>query len=117
MILQPQEIEVWYLIPAVRRELARYLLKKGFNQKNVAKIIGTTEASVSHYIKSKRGNEIKLPVKVTSEIEKSAARLANGSCIVKEIQLICNYSKKTKFLCELHEKYSDARLCRCGCCL
>lgn len=115
MILQPQEIEVWYLIPAVRKELAKALVKRGINQKKTAEILGTTEACISQYIKSKRGN-LKLPKEVINEIEKSAERLSKGACVIKEVQAICSYSKKTRFLCNLHKKYSNKILCGGACC-
>ena len=33
----PQEIDVWYIIPAIRREFAKGLLKKGLKQREIAK--------------------------------------------------------------------------------
>ena len=43
----PQEIEVWYLIPAIRAELAKELLKEGINQTKIASILNITNAAVS----------------------------------------------------------------------
>lgn len=55
----PQEIEVWYLLPAMRRELARVLLAEhDLKQKEVAKLLGVTEAAISQYKKSKRAGDI-----------------------------------------------------------
>ena len=52
--LMPQEIEVWYIIPAVRRELAKSMVKIGLKQKQIAVTLGITEAAVSQYLKLDR---------------------------------------------------------------
>lgn len=55
----PQEIEVWYLLPSMRRELTRVLLENhDLKQKEVAKLLGVTEAAISQYKKSKRAGDI-----------------------------------------------------------
>jgi len=55
----PQEVEVWYVIPAIKRELSKSMMKdNGLSQKNVATLLGVTEAAVSQYINSKRANEV-----------------------------------------------------------
>ena len=55
----PQEIEVWYLLPAIRKELARKLLTDfTLKQKEVAKILGVTEAAISQYKKDKRASDL-----------------------------------------------------------
>ena len=66
----PQEIEVWYIIPAIRRELTKILIKQyNLKQKKVAMLLGISEAAISQYLSNKRGQEIKFP----KEMEKSFA--------------------------------------------
>ena len=36
----PQEIEVWYIIPALRRELAKQMVEAGLTQKKIADLMG-----------------------------------------------------------------------------
>ena len=49
----PQEIEVWYLIPALRRELANIFIKNyNLNQKETAKILGITRATLYEKLKN-----------------------------------------------------------------
>lgn len=103
---QPQEIEVWYVLPAIRRELARAMIEKGVMQKKIAKILGVTEASISHYVKDKRGGRIKLSEKVKEEIKKSADIILKDQYkLVDEIQRICNIIKKQKELCKIHHQF------------
>ncbi|HIH66091.1 MAG TPA: transcriptional regulator, partial [Nanoarchaeota archaeon] len=53
-LLHPQELEVFYFIPAIRKELSVQMKKKGKGQREIANLLGITEAAVSQYISSKR---------------------------------------------------------------
>ena len=39
-VLQPQELEVFYVIPALRREFSLRLKESGKSQKDIAKVLG-----------------------------------------------------------------------------
>ena len=55
----PQELEVWIVLPAIRKELAKVLVSEyHLSQRNAASAIGVTESAVSQYFKEKRGNDI-----------------------------------------------------------
>ena len=54
MKLMPQEIEVRYILPALRKELA-IELSKDMKQKEVANILNITQSALSQYHKEKRG--------------------------------------------------------------
>ena len=47
----PIELEYWFILPALRRAVAQTLKDEGLKQKQVAKILGITEAGVSQYLK------------------------------------------------------------------
>ncbi|MBR9675833.1 helix-turn-helix domain-containing protein [Candidatus Woesearchaeota archaeon] len=114
---QPQELEVWYLIPSIRRELAINLKNQGLKQKQIAQKLNITEPAVSNYIKNKRANTMRLSSVVLEEIELSAKKLYNNkSNLVKEIQSICELAKKTKLLCKLHYE-RGFKLKNCDVCL
>ena len=52
----PCESSVKFIIPAVRFLIAKRLIEKyGFTQTSAAKALGTTQAAISHYMRSKRG--------------------------------------------------------------
>jgi predicted transcriptional regulator len=73
MYLLPQEVEVWYIIPAVRKELAKLLTNKyGLSYEKAGKILGISKAAVSQYISDKRANKVKLTPETKKEAEKSA---------------------------------------------
>ncbi len=100
----PQEIEVWYLIPALRRELAKIFIKDyGLTQKKAAENLGITNAAISQYLSSKRAKEINFTEKETSEIKKAAEKIIkkNGD-LMKELYNLCVLLRKSKTICEMH---------------
>lgn len=115
----PQEIEVWYLIPALRRELARIFIEEyGLKQKKAAECLGITEAAISQYIKLKRGKEIKFSDKALKEIRKSAKEvIENNADIMKKIYELCISMRKSKAMCDFH-RLQDKRISKsCDVCL
>lgn len=102
--VMPQEIEVWYLIPALRRELAKIFIKDySFTQKKSAEILGITNAAISQYLSSKRGEKINFKEKEVKEIKKSAEKIIkkNGN-LIKELYDLCVLLRKSKIICDMH---------------
>ena len=98
----PQEIEVWYILPAIRKELVVALKETGKAQKEIAKLLNITEAAVSQYTKEKRGTEISFPAEVKEFIKKAAAEITDAATAFHQIQRISEHIKHTKVLCQLH---------------
>jgi len=101
----PQEIEVWYIMPTIRKELCNILLDKhNFNQKEIAKLLDITEAAVSQNKKEKRGQHVKLPDSVLSELNISAIKIVNNeSTVFRETQNILNHIRNTSTICDIHK--------------
>jgi uncharacterized protein len=116
----PQEIEVWYIIPAIRRELARSMLKKGLRQKDVADRLGVTDAAISQYLKSKRASGVRFDSAMRGEIEKSAERVIKGGNVMKEIQCIVRLCRKEGLVCRTGKRLGNSpegcRACFSGVC-
>ena len=117
MYLLPQEIEVWYIIPAVRKELAKLLTRQyEFSYEKAGEILGISKAAVSQYLSNKRANKIELDVKVKKEIVKSAKILVKDQKnVLSEIQRVLKYIKDKKCLCDVCKKYNQNVLNYCGC--
>ncbi|MDP2628431.1 MAG: transcriptional regulator [Nanoarchaeota archaeon] len=102
--VMPQEIELWYLIPAIRRELAKIFINEyGFSQKKSAQILGITEAAISQYLSSKRANEIKFSAREIEEIKKTAKKIVNNE--KESMKFLYNLStifRGSKIICKLH---------------
>ncbi len=73
----PCENVVWYVLPAIRSELAKELAKV-MSQKEISEILGITQAAVSQYVSNKRGSKIELQDDVKGVIANLAADIARG---------------------------------------
>ncbi len=92
--MMPQEVEVWYVLPAIRRELAKVMKTKvvtrtnedgekvdhKVTQKEIARMLGVTEPAITQYLLKKkgqrsRGDQVSLPDHILKEIDKSADRM------------------------------------------
>ncbi len=113
----PQEIEVWYIIPAVRRELAKVLAERhGLKQKKIAEILGTSEAAISQYLSKKRANEIKFPKTMERDFQQSAKEIIkDNKKVVKEIMALVSLTKKNGLSCKMCKKYNKGVLSMCSC--
>jgi uncharacterized protein len=113
----PQEIEVRYIIPAIRGKLAHVLVEeKEVSQKQTAKLLGLTEAAISQYINGKRGNEVIFSESVVDEIRKSAdAIIKDKGRVVAELYHISHLTNVKQILCDMHRKQSkgldDCTIC------
>jgi len=113
----PQEVEVWYVIPSLRRELTKSLVELGLTQKEIAKKLQLTEPAVSQYLKGKRGKDIKFTPAVLKQIKISANRIKNStskSVTSKEIFRLTSYIRKT-CLCKIHKGLDKERKNCCVC--
>ena len=116
----PQEVEVRYILPAIRRELAKTLIE-GHNksQKETAGILGLTEAAISQYQHSKRAKEVVFSDKVLVEIRVSAAKIlaekSNRQRVIAEMYRISNLTTVRHILCDLHRAQSKD-LAKCNVC-
>jgi predicted transcriptional regulator len=108
----PQEIEIWYIIPAIRREIAKGLIKKGLKQREVARILGVTDAAVSQYFSSKRGSEVRFNQRIKREVKASVDNIIKGSIVMKEIQNICRLCKEDQICCYIHKHHGAPKDCR-----
>ncbi|MFH1500985.1 MAG: transcriptional regulator [archaeon] len=111
----PQEIEVWYIIPGIRRELARELTQKhDLTYEKAGNILGVSKAAISQYLKNKRAKEIKFSDSVKKEIEKSAKVIVkDNKMAVREIMRLISVVKKSKCACDICKKHNKGILDIC----
>ena len=117
MYLLPQEIEVWYIIPAIRKELSKQLTRKHeMSYEKAGGVLGVSKAAVSQYLSNKRANKIKLSPEVKKEIVKSAKVITkNPREALGEMQRILKYMKDKKCSCDVCKKYNKDVLNYCDC--
>ena len=107
----PCEIVVWYVIPAIRSELAKELLNLGMKQKDVSELMDITQPAVSQYITDKRGSGIKLDENVRKMIHEFARQLSEGEAtkadLISKTCTICKHVQTTDVLAQLNINKED----------
>ena len=118
MKLMPQELEVWYLIPSLRKELAKIFISEfKMTQKQVSEILGITESAISQYLKSKRGNGLKFSKDEIKEIKKTANKIILDEKNSREhFYKLCLRLRGCKSLCKLHKKQDNSVPKNCSLC-
>jgi predicted transcriptional regulator len=114
----PCEVIVWYVIPTIRAELAKELVKMGMSQKEISQRLGITQSAVSQYIKDKRGKCIPINKEVRKGIKLFAKQVMtekNPKDTIPGLCMVCAIVKSSGSLCELHKK-DDASLEGCDVC-
>ena len=130
--MMPQEVEVWYVLPAIRRELAKVMKTKTvtrvndehkITQKEIARMLGVTEPAITQYLLKKkgqrsRGDQVGLPESILKEIDKSAdnmiadyenVRLLDDEDIfqtmTREINHIIKFMRDAGVMCDIHREF------------
>lgn len=113
--LLPQEMEVWYIIPAIRKELAKILTKKyDLSHEKAGEILGISKAAVSQYLSKKRANKIKFPKEIKIHLNVSARLLVkNPQQGLREIEKILKKIKEKRVSCDVCKKYNREILNYC----
>ena len=105
-LLQPQEIEGWYILPAIRRELAIAMKDLNLEQKKIAELLGVSPAAISNYFTEKRATEVKFDEETRKEIVKAAKEIIkDNKQIIPEVQKLLKLMWANKVVCEIHKEY------------
>jgi predicted transcriptional regulator len=115
MKVLPQEIEVWYVIPAIRKALTICLVRDhGLSYEKVGNALGISKAAISQYHKNKRAAKVRLPSLALEEVGKSCKRIVGKKGdSVEEIQRILGLMRKRDLKCGVCEKEENGILKGC----
>lgn len=105
-----QEIEFWYVIPAVRRALALEMHKLGMKSVDIAKNLGISKAAISQYFNNSRALEFKFDNNIKNMIKNSAERIIKGDNYAFEIQKIVRMIRDNGSACLFHHKKENLEL-------
>ncbi|MHA2074378.1 MAG: transcriptional regulator [Candidatus Hodarchaeales archaeon] len=105
-LVQPQEVIVWYVLPAIRRELTNTLIYTySIPQKEIAKRFGLTEPAISQYKKGIRG-DVEFESKIMDAIQESARKIAEEEASApREVQRVLKFIEKSGLMCNFHKKF------------
>lgn len=108
-IIQPQEVEVFYILPAIRSRMASALKGQGMKQKDIAGLLCVQESTISQYMTSKRAADVKFNGLIDKEIAASVGRIKTKEDLVRETQKILELARKEKILCNVHKAVADVQ--------
>lgn len=103
-VLHPQEVEVFYILPSIRKAFAEAFKAEGWKQSRIAEVMGVTESAVSQYLKEKRAMDVTLPDAVKAKVHAAAKKTKDQSQFVFETQQLLDFMLKTKATCDVHRQ-------------
>jgi predicted transcriptional regulator len=106
-MIMPQEVEVFYVIPTIRREMALVMKSSGKKQKEIAKLLCVEESTISQYVNNKRAAEIRLNERIKKAVADSAGNVKDKASLVSEMQKILKLIKEDNALCDIHRAVAD----------
>jgi predicted transcriptional regulator len=111
----PCELVVRFVLPAFRSLVAKELIEKHHISQVVAsELLGTTQAAVSYYLYSKRGDKVMKKLESMPTI-RSAAKEVAKKMVDKKFSLadsmskfctLCMALRKSDIICDLHHDYA-----------
>lgn len=117
-MIQPYELVVNKVLPAVRARLAQILTEEsGMKQVEVARRLGVTQAAVSHYNSGSRGADtdiLALFPEVEEFCQDLARRIAGGLQKPEEVAILNEFSRRlimTERFCNYHRRLADLGDC------
>ena len=103
-LIFPQEIEVWYILPVIRKKIAQKLAEKSMPQHKIAELMGVTPAAISQYKKQKRAKEELFDTVLEKELEISVKTIiADQSSLYSEIIRLNEIVKKRGIICKIYQ--------------
>lgn len=112
----PCEIIIQYVLPAFRALVAKNLIERyNFTQTAAAKKLGTTQAAVSHYLHSKRGekqiNQLEADPEVMAAVDEVTKGIVNETFSSIDTMIafckLCMTLKSEKFVCKMHKDHGS----------
>ncbi len=77
------------MLPRIRADIAKELVKMGLSQKEAAKKLGVTPSAVSQYLHKKRGGKAKMPKDYGKMVEATAEKLLEADDEAVVLALLC----------------------------
>ncbi len=115
-LLNPQELEVYYVLPALRRELAKAMKELGKSQKEIAGNLGVTEAAVSQYLHQKRATDVNFTKDLQKDIQESASVINDRNSFLVATQKLIRKIRGDRFICDVCKSQNKGTPKACSMC-
>jgi len=124
-MLVPCEIAVKCVAPVIRALVAKELMQNyNLKQSDVAKLLGTTQATVSNYMRKVRGKAIDVgeDEEILASVKEIARLLSLHEAFprkfISKFCYICTAIRRKGYMCKLHKRLEiGASLEECDICL
>ena len=112
----PCEPVVRYVLPAFRSLVARELVEKySFSQITAARTLGTTQAAISHYLYSRRGNKRMKQLEAIPSVKSAANEIAreiaekklSATDTMSKFCMLCAVLRNRNLICDLHKDFTS----------
>lgn len=110
-LIFPCELVVWKILPAIKAEIARELKRSGLKQKEIAKLLGVTEAAISQYFSKKRAKDFKVPrefKEMLSTVARHVKESEAKSVLMFGVCQVCKEVRRSGAACKLCRSVSRA---------
>lgn len=115
--LHPQEVELYYVLPALRREIAACMKADGLSQKQIAALLEVSEPAVSQYFSAKRASTVRFTKKIVDSIKSATSSIKDHKSLVEETQKLLRLARDEGVVCQVHRKLGfgkcDVEYCLC----
>lgn len=92
----PCERAIWYVLPRIRADIAKELVRGGMSQREAAEKLGVTAAAVSQYLNKKRGSVRESPRVYRRMITESARRIKDQGDEEAVSRILCRCCAKSR---------------------
>lgn len=103
----PQEVEVHYILPALRKAITEALKAKGMSQKEIAGLLKVTEPAISQYLNSKRATNVEFNSVVKEAIQGVADTIEDSDALRAHTQDLLHVVRKEGITCSLCKPITD----------
>ena len=114
-LIMPQEFEVFYVLPGIRREMALAMKAAGKKQKDIAKLLCVEESTVSQYVNDGRATKLKLSKKIKDAVAESSRNIHDNVSLIRETRKVLSLLMKENVTCKLHKLIAklpdDCKVC------
>ncbi len=98
------DVEYLYIVPAIRKYVAKKLLEQGLKQKDVAKIMGFTPAAINQYLKNKRASKVVFNKQEQEIINKYVSMLINQKITLQAlVKRVITEFEESGSVCRIHK--------------